>query len=161
MLYHLDLVGHFFSAHSRHGTHSPFVYKLASQVIYCNKFDRGVGEIVVNCTWNDPPRYLGLVEEILIHLGIYTLEDHGAGAAYWADFRKDTVTELVGRIEKGQLLVVHEPHLDVSKWKTLIHNDGVTVSIDLFHFGLVLKRSGQRKENFSLRFPYWRHFRGR
>lgn len=161
MLYHLDLIGHFLSAHSRHGTHSPFVYKLASQVIYSNKFDRGEGEIVVDCTWNDPPRYLDLVKDILVHLDIYTLKDHGAGGGYWADFKKDRETELISRIENGQLLVVHEPHLDLPQWRALTKYDGVTVSIDLFHFGLVLKRAGQHKENFSLRFPYWRCSQGR
>ncbi|ULT27349.1 hypothetical protein KUH03_11725 [Sphingobacterium sp. E70] len=39
MNYHLKYWRHYFISHSRHGTHSPFVYKLVDEVIY-QKDDR-------------------------------------------------------------------------------------------------------------------------
>ena len=156
MMYHLELVRHFFCAHSRHGTHSPFVYDLADHVIYSNRINTTQHEVVIDCDWDATPKYIRLVIEILSYLGSFSLSDFRKDGSYWVNLKKDNIFELIKRVESGQLLVVHEPHLEFEKWSELINNEIVIVSIDLFHFGLVLNRNEQRKENFNLRFPYWR-----
>lgn len=40
-------------------------------------------------------------------------------------------------------------------WKMLLSRPEVTVSVDLFYFGLLFRRQGQTKEHFKLRFPFW------
>ncbi len=40
-------------------------------------------------------------------------------------------------------------------WQCAQQEDQVTVSIDLFHFGILISRTGQVKENFELRYPFW------
>ncbi|WP_133228294.1 hypothetical protein [Sphingobacterium corticibacter] len=40
-------------------------------------------------------------------------------------------------------------------WQCAQREDQVTVSIDLFHFGLLIARPGQVKEDFTLRYPFW------
>lgn len=161
MLYFLALVRHFLCSNSRHGTHSPFVYNIASDVIYSSELIRSKTIVSIRCEWKKKPNYFWLVEDILKYLGIDKLSDKGRveAEAYWADLAKDRVEDLIERVDHGQLLIIQEPYLDVRKWNKLIESESIVVSIDLFHFGIVLKRDEQHKENFKLRFPYWRRNR--
>ena len=159
MLYFLALVRHFICSNSRHGTHSPFVYKIANDVIYSDELIRSETIVSIHCKWKKKPNYIWLVVDILKYLGIRKLSDKGASEGYWADLTKDRIEDLIDRVDRGELLVIQEPYLNVRKWNKLVNSKSVVVSIDLFHFGLVLKRDGQYKENFKLRFPYWRRIR--
>lgn len=55
-------------------------------------------------------------------------------------------------IDAGKIIVFHEPYKQKRQWKKLIADQRVTVSINLFHFGILLKRDGQRKQDFLLRY---------
>lgn len=157
MRYYWDLVKHFFLANSRHGTHSPFVYKLADTIIYRAAQVDGP-EVLF------PPhfsvRYLVLLQDILGSMEIRELRriaDARPGGAGWTDLNGISVSAVKALVETGVLVVIHEPYRTretSAQWNALIRNQAVTVSIDLFHFGLLLHREEQRKENFVLRYPY-------
>jgi len=159
MRYYWDLIKHFFVSNSRHGTHSPFVYGLASNVIYQNSLAQPAK---VNWPRDYNPSYRQLLSDILAYLNVGRLSElppENAAKALWVDLQALDTVELLSAVRDGKILVVHEPFKTSAtkkKWEELIKAEEVTVSINLFHFGLLLYREGQRKENFVLRYPFWR-----
>ncbi|TDS15963.1 hypothetical protein B0I21_102280 [Sphingobacterium paludis] len=155
MQYYVDLVKHFIIANSRHGTHSPFVYGLADQVIYKKA---NLGSVAVSFPSSFSWRYRKLLGAMLSHMGVNTLTtlySEQPGAAIWIDPRHDPMANLFDLLEAGKIIIVHEPYRSKQLWNQWNADPRVIVSIDLFHVGLLLQRDGQRKENFLLRYPYW------
>ncbi|HLS94236.1 MAG TPA: hypothetical protein VK017_01655 [Sphingobacterium sp.] len=158
MRYIWDLVKHFWLSNSRHGTHSPFVYKLADQAIYR---PYAVPDNAVAFPEQPPVRYVDMLRRILIVMGIARIErwTPGSGApAIWCDLLTASAEELLLCVRRGSVVVVHEPMKSRAvrrKWQVLVSDPDVVVSINLFHFGVILHREGQRKEHFLLRYPYW------
>lgn len=147
---------HFFISNSRHGTHSPFVYALAEQVLYKNKPEERFPVVFPPGLY---PHYGSLLQEILSFWEIGELQRlplSGAADAVWVNLRNDLVREVSEVIAQGTLVVVHAPYRSKELWKQVAEDEGVTISIDLFHFGLLLRREGQRSEKFKLRYPFWR-----
>ncbi|MGH2623250.1 MAG: hypothetical protein ACRDE7_06275 [Sphingobacterium sp.] len=155
MRYVLSYIYHFFISNSRHGTHSPFVYALAEQVIYNRqyKLKRHVEFLVgVRLT------YKPLLEKILDYLLISTVSkeaNNNLGEACWSCSPVEMkVEEVLMAIEAGKLVIVDQPYKKSNRkfWKTIIKDPRVIVSINLFHFGLLMYRQGQQKEDFLLRY---------
>lgn len=161
--YVIDMICHFLSSNSRHGTHSPFVYALAEQAIY----RRG---------WSTPNLpdmtcidvdYKPLLSRILQHLCIekivplHDLSNSEQGQekrALLAKLEQLSPMEMRKLFSQFHVLVVdriYRNRASKRKWKMLAEAPEVTVSIDLFHFGLLFHRAEQTKEHFKLRFPYW------
>ena len=145
---------HYFISNSRHGTHSPFVYAMADQVIYNKKLETPK-QIKI-------PHNLKVSKETLIKKILFFLELKGLSAdikedqyAYWIgkNHNEDSET-LLKAVENGKILIVDHPYniKQQKLWKSLIKDDRVVVSINLFHFGIVLHRKGQYKQNFLLVF---------
>ncbi|WP_353124305.1 hypothetical protein [Parapedobacter pyrenivorans] len=156
LCYYLDGLAHFFAAHSRHGTHSPFVYRLLDEVIYPNRL-------------SDEPR--DKVERLVKRLidrfqpgEVYTLDSEPSPTST-IDFALvdcGTCKEAVTRVEAvwpqfhaGSVLVLSGCHRTTAAkalWQSIKMKPEVTVTIDLFCAGLVFFRSGQAKENFRIRY---------
>ncbi|SMG22187.1 hypothetical protein SAMN05660862_1406 [Sphingobacterium psychroaquaticum] len=159
MRYYWELVKHFFLANSRHGTHSPFVYKLADTVIYRAPRVDGVG---LKFPVHFSVRYAALLNDMLVFMGLQSVGDLSTTVptdAVWLDLTEVSVIEVKKLVKAGMVVVVHEPYRTretLAKWRSLIADHDLQVSIDLFHFGLLLHRDEQRKENFVLRYPYTR-----
>lgn len=157
MRYYWDLVSHFLKANSRHGTHSPFVYQLADEVIYRRA---EVSDSAIAIPAGFLPRYAALVQGILVALGQRALRESlplAPQEALWLEKLPADIHSLLLAVEQGHILVVHEPYVSSASkasWQALIQDPAVVVSLDLFHVGLVMARSGQRKEHFCLRYPY-------
>jgi len=150
-------VRHFICSNSRHGTHSPFVYRIAQDVVYNEDTRSDRVGVDVDFSLRETPRYFPLLEDILSFLDVSVLHNgESLKGAYWTNLQAENLEQLVHRIEEGQILVIHEPYRHYEKWKELILNQAITVSIDFFYFSIVLKRETQRKEDFKLRYPYWR-----
>ena len=156
MHYALRYICHFLASNSRHGTHSPFVYALADQVIYnpnynINRF------IKFPEAFNAP--YITLLGKILDFWGIdqrsTEMDGRPVRAVWLREVDQVDAEEILETIRQGQVLIIHEPYRKNVRrlWKQLTADSRVTVSINLFHFGLLLQREGQRKEDFLLRYP--------
>lgn len=159
MCYYWELVRHFFVSNSRHGTHSPFVYGLASSVIYQ---DSRVEPDTVNVPTDFNPKYRDLLSDILSYMNISELTyvgrpDHAE--ALFVDLAESPLNDIAEAIRRVKVVVIHEPFRTREtkrKWRKLMRSADVVVSINLFHFGLLMHRKGQRKEDFVLRYPFWR-----
>ncbi|WP_206367125.1 hypothetical protein [Sphingobacterium sp. SGG-5] len=139
-------------AHSRHGTHSPFVYALAENVIYSSsekgerkirKKDRLIGKIA---------DYFGVV---------YTSSPQNTGnakALYVQDFTVSVagIATLQKQFRYIVLTDIYRNKSDRKRWRTICQDERFIVTIDLFFFGLLFYRPKQPKQNFRLRYPFWR-----
>lgn len=155
MWYVLSYIHHFLASNSRHGTHSPFVYALADQVIY-NRDNKKIGQVEFPAECN--LKYKPLLNKILVYLSITKVskDDHNTSAdAYWICSPEDMdVEKVLNAVKGGKLVILDEPYKRAHRkfWRTMIKDPRVIVSINLFHFGIVLHREGQYKEDFLLRY---------
>lgn len=151
MRYYFDYIYHFLVSNSRHGTHSPFVYALTEKVIYNPSYK---GQNFVEFPEGFKPNYFPLLKNIWSFWEVNTLskdlQDMDA-QSYWIDEKEDSEV-ILSLIDAGKIIVFHEPYKQKRLWKKLIADQRVTVSINLFHFGILLKREGQRKQDFLLRY---------
>lgn len=159
MSYYFAYIKHYFLANSRHGTHSPFVYKLADEAIYV-KASTFVGNLAFSSAV--PQAYHALLTRILLHLGYTTLMDFDAAfdpaaqaAVYVESAGIVDMPALVARLDHTVVVVggLYKSKQALAQWKSLQQHPDVTVTIDLFFFGLLFKRAGQHKESFRLRYP--------
>src|SRR5690606_3315200 len=108
MRYYWDLIQHFFVSNSRHGTHSPFVYGLASRVIYHISRVRPY-TVAVPSDFN--PKYSDLLLAILTDMGVQKLacfrEDTSADALF-AVLNSSPAYQLLESISLGKIIVVHD-----------------------------------------------------
>lgn len=151
MSYFWKGVMHFFSSNSRHGTHSPFVYKLADDVIYAKSTKQAVAS-----------KRQDLLMDVADYFDVsYTLSDVDVGTDRALIVEKSTmnVEELAVLVRRFKYLVIPNIYKDRTirqTWHLVCQDPRFIVCIDLFYYGLVFYRSEQPKEFFKLRFPYWR-----
>lgn len=154
MWYFLKYIRHYLISNSRHGTHSPFVYALADQAIYNKSFQ---SNHLVKYPEGFNPKYKTLLNKILSYWKIERLsddlEDLNAQAVWIKDIQQYELETLLQAIRAGKMLIIDQPHKrkHFKPWKALWQQEEVIVSIDLFSFGILLHRNGQRKEHFLLR----------
>ncbi|MFD2600282.1 hypothetical protein ACFSQ3_15115 [Sphingobacterium corticis] len=159
MYFLLQRIRHFLISNSRHGTHSPFVYALADQAIYNKQkavTDNVTGSEII------PEPYRSLISRILHHLekkqivGISNF--FGEADVLFVDAEQLT-TPLIDQYLTDQRIIIinkiHRSKKNKSVWENATRASKVTVSIDLLHFGILVHRSIQVKEDFVLRYPYW------
>lgn len=153
--YYFDWLKHFVVANSRHGTHSPFVYRLVDEVIYADRRPGEPGDKVQR-----------LIERLIRRFRPERLykPDGQSNPAPVVDFAvidgsgrgKNPRAELDAlwpSFHPGSVLVLTDCHGRAKAlWQSLKAKPDVTVTIDLFHVGLVFFRKGQAKENFIIRF---------
>lgn len=154
MRYLWHLFYHFFSSNSRHGTHSPFVYRLANEVIYAASDNQSSGS---------------KQEKLLSDIGDYfevgyscSVSDVGMEKAFVVDDDMIDAEQLATLVRQFRYLVIPDIYKVYSRmecWKAICRDPRFIVCIDLFYYGLVFYRREQPKELFKLRFPYWRRFR--
>lgn len=151
MQYLWRLFTHFISSNSRHGTHSPFVYRIADEVIYTKSKSASGG--------NKP-------QILLYDLAAYFEVDYaplhletGKDKALIIEDEMADIEQLA--ILQRQFKYVVVPDIYRAKrrkqlWESVCRDPRFIVCIDLFYYGLIFYRSEQPKELFKLRFPYWR-----
>jgi len=127
------------------------VYALTEKVIYNPSYK---GQNFVEFPEGFNPNYFPLLKKIWSFWEVNTLskdlQDKDA-QSYWIDGKEDSEV-ILSLIDAGKIIVFHEPYKQKRQWKKLIADQRVTVSINLFHFGILLKREGQRKQDFLLRY---------
>lgn len=166
---------HYLVSHSRHGTHSPFVYQLVDEIIYQKCAPDAITQWPVDIQEGkraEQKKY-ALVARLLEAFAYDRV-------SYWADLPNETYAALLQKlrgsyafrqiyyidkeqlelgfldhIEERDILIINEPHRSGSRtayWNKLKVDKRVVVTIDLYAIGLVFFRNGQRKENFLIRF---------
>jgi len=159
MFYFWRFLAHVLTSNSRHGTHSPFVYALADKAVYRRSRMRSAEKTAVPDGF--APHYLPLLRDVLAHLSMDELAGFRPDAeapALLADLDTVSIDAIIEAVSAGKAIIIHEPFRTRSTkriWQKLIREKTVSVSVNLFHFGLLLRRDGQRKEDFSLRYPFW------
>lgn len=138
MIYFLQKIKHYITSNTRHGTHSPFVYALADELIY-NK----------NITRCD-----SLIEDIIAY---YLSKGLTEFSFLITDFKQHSFADLLV-LQNSYFMIFVKDINDCSYhrklWKTMQAHKDFVVLIDLFEFGIICKRKEQPKENFKLRYPY-------
>jgi len=154
--YYLDGLVHFFVAHSRHGTHSPFVYRLVDEVIYArrrpgesrNKVKRLVARLIDR--YQPGTVYTRESGTIPASSLDFVIVDGGALGTLGAE-----VEAIWPLIHPGSVLVLLDCHRTPGAkalWQSIKARPEVTITVDLFQVGLAFFRSGQAKENFKIRY---------
>jgi len=138
--FYVDYALHFLMSHSRHGTHSPFVYQLVDEVIYAPGKE---GE----------PREK--VQRLMSRLASRFKSDFVVAGGD----NVETITSQLGQtwsqLHAGSVLVLNDIYRSrrmKALWRIVQERPDVTVTIDLFHLGLVFFHKGQAKEDFRIRF---------
>ncbi len=156
--FYVDYAIHFLMSHSRHGTHSPFVYRLVDEVIYAPrkgqeplpKVERLITRLIGRFT---PDAIYRIGDRPTKHPVDFVIADVGdletvASTAFsikqlWPQFHAGSVLVLIGIYRNKRMKAL---------WRSIQMRPDVTVTIDLFHLGLVFFHKGQAKENFRIRF---------
>lgn len=153
--FYIDYTYHFLTSHSRHGTHSPFVYRLVDEVIYAprkrqespHKVERLISRLVSRFNPGDVYRLGNPLPSHPLNFVIADGNDAELLASQlsqlWPQLHVDSVLVLTGIYRDRRIKAL---------WHTLRERSDVTVTIDLFHLGLVFFRKGQAKEDFRIRF---------
>ncbi len=149
MRYLYDRVWHYLSSNSRHGTHSPFVYKLADEVIYKSP-DKGQ---YIN---GGMDKVDALILEISLYLGkeLNLTYPEAIVQVDITEYTLEAILELYMNIPVLILKNIYTDNAAKQKWSALKADQTIVVTIDLFYFGIIIFRKEQPKENFKLRFPY-------
>lgn len=154
--FYVDYVFHLLQADSRHGTHSPFVYKLVDEVVYAPRQPGEPRDKVQRLTARlidrfQPGTVHALGQERLpasrLDFVVIDCSNPEKLAAHL-----DTIWP---RLHAGSVLVLSHLYRNIvakALWRSVKAKPQVTVTIDLFRMGLVFLHAGQAKEDFKIRY---------
>lgn len=148
-----DRIWHYLSSNSRHGTHSPFIYRLADEVIYKVPTKQLRGEKGSDCLMQEISEYYS---SNIVHSVDAVAKDRILVIDI-ALIKRDDVVVLQEQCAMIFLNNIYKNKLTKKKWSAIGADQRISVTIDLFYFGIVILRKEQPKENFKLRFPYWKY----
>ena len=147
---------------NQHGVHSPFVFSFVTKGLYIKKYKcfsfRNYHQLK-----NVSKKKKKFFSKILYYFKIESIEldflnfknnkNNNFKALYISDLKDLLELNLAPLTSKHFILVdgIYADKKANTAWKNIINNENVTVSIDLFYFGLLFFRKEQAKEHFTIR----------
>ncbi len=150
------------SATNQHGVHSPFVYGFVTKCLYNKKrFSKNKSKNIliksiayfkaknIHIDANDSD----LKKEISNTFATISFDKKAPDAIYIDKLKKNTLNTIIQNknYHNDSFLFINNIKNNISLWTTLIQQKEITVSINLFYFGIVFFRREQEKEHFKIR----------
>lgn len=156
-------INHLLTATNQHGVHSPFVYSYVTQCLYTKPGFGGAKTVAVllktiaffkiqtiEITPGNVDIEKRIRKEFNLNVGLKKCYDliyiDGPSSMELSDYEH--------RVHNDSMLLINNIHATkdaTESWNSLKQNAKVTVSIDLFHCGLLFFRKEQAKEHFKIR----------
>ncbi|MGK6351895.1 hypothetical protein [Parapedobacter sp. DT-150] len=152
--FYIDRLTHLLSSNTRHGTHSPFIYRLVDEVLYAK---RQVGEpadkvkrLTMRLIDRFKPQHVYELGAALPEAPVDFVIADGSDAAcirheldrLWPTFHPGSVLLVEGIYRNAEMKRL---------WRAIQTKPQVTVTVNLFHAGLAFFHKGQAKEDFKIR----------
>ncbi len=158
MLFKIRTYLHFLkTSTNQHGVHSPFVYQLITRGLYVK--NPKLSEDVGACTQQQKSLISKLLQYFKPNRKIVLKDNVNAlnGIYDCIIFQKPSISlfsDSLSHAYNDTLFIFKSPYQDRTNykvWNTLIKDNRVIVSIDLYHLGLVFIRKEQPKQHFVIR----------
>ncbi len=163
MYFLLQYLKHLLTATNQYGVHSPFVYSYLTKCLYTkSKYQASKSEKIV---LKSIPYFS--VEKIKIssknsqienlirkEFKLTTSDNESYDLIYMNNPVEDILSIYKEKIHNDSAIFmgnIHRTKETTALWETLKHNEMVTVSIDMFHCGVLFFRKEQLKEHFKIR----------
>lgn len=122
----MNRLQHFLRAQTQYGLHSPFVYRLYTEVLFSRAGGRG--RSFADVVWR-LEEYYGLPHpDALLNTRQLTLDTRD-----------------------GLFLVVDRPHRDEASWQSLCNDGSYQVTLDLYDVGIAVSSPRLSRQHFVLR----------
>ena len=163
MYYIIQYLKHRFTASNQHGIHSPFVYNYLTKCVYRkSKFKASKSEkVVLKSIAYFKMEKLKVISATTAFKNLIRQEldlkllDNAKLDFIYSDAPSDDVISIhKEQLHNDSMILVANIYTfksNIAIWEALKQNDAVTVSIDLFHCGVLFFRKEQVKEHFKIR----------
>lgn len=147
---------------NEHGVHSPFVFDFVTKGLYQKKI-KNIDFNSYKQLKNLSKKKKKILSKIIIYFKIDSVEfdvlqfnttqEKKYKILYITNLNSLSQINLSNFTPKHIILVdaIYQDKKRHQNWREIIQNDNVTVSIDLFYFGLLFFRPAQAKEHFTIR----------
>lgn len=154
---------HLLSATNQHGVHSPFVYKYLTECLFSEpKYEVSKSE---NVLLKSIPYFFiekfkinskdsRIENQIQKEFGLKATQEVSFDLVYLDNPSLEVLSIAKDKIHNESIILITNIHRTkdaTSIWETLKQNELITVSIDMFHCGLLFFRKEQVKEHFKIR----------
>ena len=142
----LSYISFLYKSTNEHGVHSPFVYDLLTKGIYSKNKTTNNSNIILknkkaNALWHKIADYLQFKNNDAVTLDYIFIQP------------KEALETQLQFGESNCCFIFKNPYKNreqLNKWKQLVQNTQLHVTIDLYYLGLAFKRPQQQKEHFVL-----------
>ena len=151
-----------FTATNQHGVHSPFVYNFVTKGLYI-KINSYIEFNQIDIPNNLTKKQEKILKKTIKYFNpksILMLDNYKSKALnndfnlIYFKYLNFNDFEKISKNHPNSFFVLNNINVNknsLNNWKKIISSSKAIVTIDLFYFGLVFFRNGQRKEHFKIR----------